>query len=566
LTTRTRIFAACLAAAVLPLALLAAGTRSVVRDRLTAQYEQRVAAARDAVHAAIAQRNATIDARLTSLAARLADDPRLRAALAGAADRAELIDYAPAAMAAAGLDYLLLLDSAGSVLSSGHFRNEYDRVAPALRTVAAATQPVLVDARRADGSFTALVRARSLTVNGRSHVLVGGVALDSAASLAPSGDSLLAIRLLTPSTAGADPTAAALVGERIAATFIAGDGTTSADAAWQITHSLEPLRAVLRDIDRWFLLALAAAAFVAILAARILAARVNRPLEDLAQQAGRVGLDRYDVRFTTARRDEVGTLARVLDTMVQRLRSGALQLRDAERRATVGDMARQVNHDIRNGLLPIRNVIRHLHDVAADAPAQLPAVFAERATTLTGGIGYLESLAASYARLTPRLERHSCDINPLVRQIVQDSPHGALLQTELARALPAVLADPVALRRVIDNLVINGVEALPDAGGSVTVRTDARTGAEPDDGVVVITVRDTGTGMDEPTVARIFDDFYSTKERGSGLGLSIVRRLVADMGGRISVDSAPGRGTTFTVELPAAGSSGLHADAEPTGQ
>ena len=80
-----------------------------------------------------------------------------------------------------------------------------------------------------------------------------------------------------------------------------------------------------------------------------------------------------------------------------------------------------------------------------------------------------------------------------------------------------------------------------------------RTAARRD--VVRIQVQDNGAGMTDETVNRIFDDFFTTKERGTGLGLSIVRRLVADMGGRIDVASEPGRGTTFTIELPGAASS-----------
>src|SRR5690606_33564984 len=100
-----------------------------------------------------------------------------------------------------------------------------------------------------------------------------------------------------------------------------------------------------------------------------------------------------DVPLATQRRDEIGPLSRLLDRMVQRLRESARQLRDAERRATVGDMARQVNHDVRHGLLPIRNVIHHLAEVADTSPARLPTVFAERAGTIEAGIGYLEKLA-----------------------------------------------------------------------------------------------------------------------------------------------------------------------------
>jgi signal transduction histidine kinase len=210
-------------------------------------------------------------------------------------------------------------------------------------------------------------------------------------------------------------------------------------------------------------------------------------------------------------------------------------------------MARQVNHDIKNGLLPIRNVIRHLTDVAHSSPEQLGSVFTERQGTLDGGIAYLEGLASNYARLSPRGERVILDVNDVVRTVAR---HDARVTTRLAEPPPRVTADPVALRRVLENLVVNALESLANGTGSVLVtaraeRTDGETR-------VLIEVSDEGSGMDPDALERIFDDFYSTKERGSGLGLSIVRRLIGDMGGRVRVQSDPGRGSRFTIELPEA--------------
>jgi signal transduction histidine kinase len=130
------------------------------------------------------------------------------------------------------------------------------------------------------------------------------------------------------------------------------------------------------------------------------------------------------------------------------------------------------------------------------------------------------------------------------------APGDDRIRLELGRSLPHATAEPGALRRVVENLAVNALDSLSDAAERVTITTAAgRTDADPH---IVITVADTGTGIAADVVDRIFDDFYTTKERGTGLGLSIVRRLVTDMGGRIHVTSEPGRGTTFTIDLPAA--------------
>jgi signal transduction histidine kinase len=123
----------------------------------------------------------------------------------------------------------------------------------------------------------------------------------------------------------------------------------------------------------------------------------------------------------------------------------------------------------------------------------------------------------------------------------------ASVHVQLEDALPQVTGDPVVLRRILDNLVRNALESLPNDAGSVTVRTGGG-----NDGSVRVVVADTGRGMTDEELSRAFDDFYTTKQGGTGLGLSVVRRLTADLEGRLHVSSAPGRGTSVTLDLPAA--------------
>jgi signal transduction histidine kinase len=256
------------------------------------------------------------------------------------------------------------------------------------------------------------------------------------------------------------------------------------------------------------------------------------------------------VHFPARRTDEIGTLARVLQTMTDRLRAGAARLRETERRATTGEIARQVNHDVKNGLVPIRNVVRHLGEVAREDPGQVATIFAERQHTLESGIAYLESLAGNYARLSPRTEREPCDVNAVLREVTRHARDGGRIRVRLHEPLPAVSGDVVALRRVFENLVVNALESLPAEGGTVTVesRTAAGTGAT----AVQVDITDTGHGMTPDEIRLAFEDFHTTRDRGTGLGLSIVRRLVADLGGSVRVESSPGHGSRFRVELPSA--------------
>jgi signal transduction histidine kinase len=236
--------------------------------------------------------------------------------------------------------------------------------------------------------------------------------------------------------------------------------------------------------------------------------------------------------------------------MTQRLRASIATLREAERRATVGDLARQLNHDIKNGLVPVRNVFRHLAQVARDEPGRLPQVLLERQRTIEDGISYLENLARNYARLSPALDRQPCDLNAAITELVRAQGGGAEIRLELAPALPKVAADPLVIRRILENLVSNAVDSLEGGRGMVTVST--ANGERGDSPMVRLVVADQGRGMTEPELERAFEDFYTTKAGGSGLGLSIVRRLVLDLNGTLRVETAPGAGTRFIIELPAA--------------
>jgi len=201
--------------------------------------------------------------------------------------------------------------------------------------------------------------------------------------------------------------------------------------------------------------------------------------------------------------------------------------------------------------VPIRNVLRHLAQTARDEPAALPRIFEERRGTLESSLEYLDTLARNYARLSPAA-RTVCDVNAVVAELVGGLDASRVtLRAEPAPALPSVSADPLVLRRILENLVTNAVDSMAGRDdGVVTVGAEAF--GPPSSIQVRVTVSDTGPGMSRAELDRAFDDFHTTKEGGTGLGLSIVRRLVLDLGGALRIETAPGAGTRAIVELPAA--------------
>ena len=582
---RARLLVAFLIVVLVPLLAFAVGIRHEMDARLTAQYQQRVGALAQVIQEDLSQENASIADRLRALTTAAADDNRFRLAAleAPGSDRFYLLDYAGHAMRLAGLSMLQIQDSAGRIISSGHFRQEYDRLEPELPRLLGATEHgmAIVRARAPDGPFLALARVDSFRIGGHRFTAVGGVELrrpfltklargqelavtlvtptgvlssdtllerDSSRWMSPAGDGKVAT---TRSTSG-------FVVAELAVPYVDGRGGargTIVPARLVVTHPLSPLRAIRRSIDVWFLAAVGLTGIVALLLGGWLSARVSRPLTALADKTSHVDLDHLDVDFASDREDEIGALSRLLGAMTRRLQASAGRLRDAERRATMGELARQVNHDIKNGLTPIRNVVRHLSQVARERPEQLPSVFTERQGTLESSIAYLDSLARNYARLSPQPGARPCDANAVVQQVVRNAQTtpATELRVRLTEPLPPLLGDDVVVRRILENLVGNAIDSLDSRPGTVTISTEAMQDGDPRQARVRITVADTGRGMTEQQLNRAFDDFYTTKQGGTGLGLSVVRRLVLDLNGSLRVDTAPGEGTRFMIELPVCG-------------
>lgn len=577
---RGRLLAGATVLVLLPLLALAFGIRREMSRRLTEQYEARIDARVRDIAADLRELDADLAARTAALEESLRDDNRVRLGLREPAETLPpaVLDWAGRAMRLTGLDFLQLQDENGTILSSGHFRNEYGRRdLPTLRAFAGRTGAVLVEARRADGPFLAIARQDSLRLGDKPVWIVAGREVDREMlrALAPGGEVTATLvrgdAALSPVPGLEGMLAGGAVpprGDVLARSLALPVAPDAPPARLVVTHSLAPRKALLRSLDLWLLGAWGLVALGAVLLAATVSRRFTRPIEQLAERTATIDLDRLDARFPTDRDDEVGALARFLDGMVRRLRASVTRLQETERRATIGQAARQVNHDLRNALTPLRNVVRHLTQVAEETPDRLPAVYRDRRATLESGLAYLESLAGNWRRLATRSERVPCDLGAIVRQVVagrlrsEGGPVTIGAAADGSAPVPAagsdapaiVMADPVGLRRIVENLVANACESLDSAGGSVNIhweRADDHRGTAKAPAAVRLRVRDTGRGIAAQDRDRIFDDFWTSKPDGQGLGLSVVRRLVSDYEGNVTVTSEPGRGTEFTVTLPA---------------
>jgi signal transduction histidine kinase len=299
-----------------------------------------------------------------------------------------------------------------------------------------------------------------------------------------------------------------------------------------------PLFAQLAGFRR-SLAALSVAGTLVIVALSIAVARwLVRPVRRLARAAEGIGRGDLDAPVPATSRDEIGLFADTMEQMRQQLRA-----RDERMQMMLAGIA----HEVRNPLGGVELYAGLLRDDLAGDDEKLQHVLRierELARLKTIVSDFLE-----YAR-RPKPNLESCDVAELlgeVRDIAIAAAQPRNVSVQL-RAEPArVAGDEGQLRRALVNLAHNAVQACADDGSGQVVLSCARAAGE-----VVVTVRDTGGGIDPETLAKIWTPFYTTKQSGTGLGLAFVRDIADDHGARLAVDSAPGRGTTFTLAIPEA--------------
>jgi len=221
----------------------------------------------------------------------------------------------------------------------------------------------------------------------------------------------------------------------------------------------------------------------------------------------------------------------------------------AERVAAWRELARRLAHELKNPLFPLQITIENLQ--RSRDSVEFDEVFRESTTTLLAELGNLKTIIGRFSDFAkmPAPQFEMVDINEIVRGVIklnfQAERTGVKPVLELANEGTRIQADPDQLRRAFGNLVLNALDAMSD-GGTLRVRTVLH------DPGVRLEVSDSGQGLTEEECQRLFTPYYTTKQHGTGLGLAIVQSVVSDHHGKISVSSASGGGTTFTIDLPAA--------------
>jgi len=307
---------------------------------------------------------------------------------------------------------------------------------------------------------------------------------------------------------------------------------------------------IVRDLSRLYLLLLVAALFViltviaALVAARI-AADMTRPIRDLERAVERVAGGDLDTRVAPTGARELVTLGARFNQMTARLSDAQIALKEAEREATWREVARRLAHEFKNMLTPMSISLHRLRRRTAIVPDEQRPAVEQALGALDNGVGQMTRLADQfhqYARLPdPRLE--ALDLADVVRSAVSLHEHeGVAVDVHSDGALP-VRVDPLLLSRAIHNLVLNACEASPPGS---TVQVECRAEGE----MAVVDVLDRGSGIEASLLERLFEPYVSTKKRGSGLGLSLVRDVAEQHGGTATLENREQGGARARLTLP----------------
>jgi two-component system, NtrC family, sensor kinase len=316
----------------------------------------------------------------------------------------------------------------------------------------------------------------------------------------------------------------------------------------------------------WILIVAAAGAVaICFVTLSMLLVLIEKPLEELKKTIARVREGDLAARVKFAKRaDDVGQLGRQFNEMIQQLaenrseieRLHQREMARAEHLATIGELAAGLAHEIRNPLAGIAGVVEVMG-------RELPQESSSRAVLpeVQGEIQHIQTILndlLAYARPRPP-DFHPADLNAtieqavfLARQQVRTKP--IEISFEPQGNLPEVVHDPVLIQQVVLNLLLNGIQAIPNQG---KIEIQARREGE----FAVVRIADTGRGIAPDSLSKIFKPFFTTRKEGTGLGLSLAKGIVESHKGKIEVTSEPGHGAQFEVWLPISRRGGEYANA-----
>lgn len=294
----------------------------------------------------------------------------------------------------------------------------------------------------------------------------------------------------------------------------------------------------------WFILGSLA---VCLCSGALLSLSVSRPVRVLKDAALEISAGNLETRIDVTGSGEIAQLMQAFNEMAQQLEENQKKLIQTERVAAWQEIARHLAHEIKNPLTPIRTSITNLRLSLEKAPEKFSEIFLESSESIMEEVEQLRHLADEFSRFArlPAPNRKPGNLNELIQKalvLYQGQPEISIQFS--AGNIPTLSFDSTQMSEVLHNLLQNARDAI-EGPGKIEVET-SRDSTQ----WVLLSVKDTGKGMEQNVREQIFVPYFTTKAKGTGLGLAIVHRIVTEHGGTIFVESAPSQGTKVEIRLP----------------
>jgi len=277
--------------------------------------------------------------------------------------------------------------------------------------------------------------------------------------------------------------------------------------------------------------------------------RITRSFSVISEKMKQVNLDKTNEEIEWNRNDEIGELVKGYNKMVNKLEESAAALARSEREGAWREMARQVAHEIKNPLTPMKLSIQYLQRSIDNNSGNVKELTANVARTLIEQIDHLSKIAADFSQFANigNTNIETFDINEVIRSLgdLYRANHEVELVLNIVNKKVILKADKTQMNRLFTNLFQNAIEACTGKDKSRVIVHEIKM-----NGVVRISIKDNGEGIPDEMHAKIFVPNFTTKSSGTGLGLAMCKSIVEQAGGRIWFETSDGEGSTFHVELP----------------
>ncbi|MCD4724294.1 MAG: GHKL domain-containing protein [Bacteroidales bacterium] len=295
-----------------------------------------------------------------------------------------------------------------------------------------------------------------------------------------------------------------------------------------------------------YVLLIALAIFIALLISRY----TTRPLQLIKDKMASLSLGGTNEKINWSGKDEIGTLISEYNRMVDELFRSAELLAKSERESAWREMAKQVAHEIKNPLTPMKLSVQYLQKAWEEKSPDWEERLYRFTQTIIEHIDTLSAIASEFSDFAkmPQKKEEKIDLSESIRKsfdLYSDIENISFSFYPKTEGPHFVLADKNQLLSVFNNLIQNSVQAIgQDKEGLIEITLDT------DDGNYIIQVRDNGPGIAEDMMDKIFSPSFTTKTSGMGLGLALVRSIIEEAGGEINFESSPEKGTIFEIHLP----------------